>query len=101
MDPKDVNIMYAGTEDGFVYKSTNGGQSWESINGITTFNTVNIIAANPHDADTILVGTNSKYADGGGFSGQKTTEIPGRNRINTPERMSGALAWSRLDIATQ
>ncbi|MBU0536177.1 MAG: hypothetical protein KKE20_04385, partial [Nanoarchaeota archaeon] len=65
IDPNDHQTVYAGTETGIVYKTTNGGEDWKNINGIMNFDPINIIQTHPNDPDTIFVGSNSKYSDGG------------------------------------
>jgi len=67
MDPQNPNILFAGSEHGDIFQTTDSGENWNRINGITTFNTVNTIITHPTKSDTILIGTNSKYADGGGI----------------------------------
>ena len=59
VDPKDSQIVYAGTGRG-VFKSTNGGASWvAAINGLDK--TIASLAIDPNNSQMLYAGT---YQDG-------------------------------------
>jgi photosystem II stability/assembly factor-like uncharacterized protein len=56
VDPKDANILYAGTFGGGVWKSKDGGASWTRLPGIPSQETVNAVAVSPADSRIVLAG---------------------------------------------
>jgi photosystem II stability/assembly factor-like uncharacterized protein len=58
IDPKNTEILYAGTRLGGVYKSTNGGASWSAINNGLPNNmddTIDALAIDPKAPATLYV----------------------------------------------
>jgi hypothetical protein len=56
IDPRDTQILYAGTRGG-VFQSNNGGASWGPINdGLADLNIL-ALAMDPQDPDTLYAGT--------------------------------------------
>jgi photosystem II stability/assembly factor-like uncharacterized protein len=56
VDPKDANILYAGTFGGGIWKSKDGGASWTRLPGVPYQETVNAVAVSPADSRTVLAG---------------------------------------------
>ena len=55
IDPSNTQIVYAGTDDGSVFKSTNGGAHWRKINnGLAD---VNSLAIDPSNTQIVYAGT--------------------------------------------
>ena len=67
IEPTDPQTLYAGADNGGVFKSTDGGTSWRSANtGLTSF-VVRAIIVDPMSPDTVYIGTNGgvfKSTDG-------------------------------------
>jgi len=64
----DLNIVYAGTEPGEVYKSTDGGMSWSPSSQAYFFNGVEAICVDPTNADVVYASNGwslMKSVDGG------------------------------------
>ena len=59
VDPTNVDIVYAGTEGGGVYKSTDGGDNWSTVNSGLDNKYVRSLAVDPTDTDTLYAGTSS------------------------------------------
>jgi photosystem II stability/assembly factor-like uncharacterized protein len=66
IDPRDSNIVYAGTYDRGVFKSTNGGQDWFPINRGLTMSIIGGLVIDPTDSNTIYAGSSDYRAVGGG-----------------------------------
>lgn len=56
VDPKDPNVLYAGTFGGGVWKSKDGGTSWTRLAGFRPDETVNAVAVSPTDSRIVLAG---------------------------------------------
>jgi hypothetical protein len=54
IDPKDANILYAGTFGGGVWKSKDGGANWTRLTGVPVDETVNAVAVSPTDSRIVL-----------------------------------------------
>ena len=54
VDPKDANVLYAGTFGGGVWKSADGGSSWARLAGLPAEETVNAVAVHPAASRTLL-----------------------------------------------
>ena len=57
IDPTDPMTLYAGTEDGGVFKSTNRGANWSAINNGLTNLSVKVLVIDPIDPMTLYAGT--------------------------------------------
>lgn len=54
IDPKDANVLYAGTWGGGVWKSKDGGANWTRLAGAPIDHTFNGVAVSPADSRIIL-----------------------------------------------
>ncbi len=66
--PSDPEILYCGTETGFLNKTTDRGQHWQLMAPHYRFNAIQAIAIDPSDANHVLVSGNSQIhvsRDGG------------------------------------
>ncbi|MBK9964490.1 MAG: hypothetical protein IPP07_06170 [Holophagales bacterium] len=54
LDPKAVNVLYAGAWGGGVWKSTDGGATWARLAGVPAQETVNAVAVSPADSKVVL-----------------------------------------------
>ncbi|MEZ4957932.1 MAG: hypothetical protein R2825_30515 [Saprospiraceae bacterium] len=64
----DPNTMYAGTENGLVFKSTDGAESWSPISHELNLDGIRAIKVHPSDPNTAFVGERNnvyKTTDGG------------------------------------
>ena len=60
VDPKDINVMYAGTGGffgGYLYKSTNSGLNWTRVLPDSLGDGVSSIAIDPENSKNLYVGT--------------------------------------------
>ncbi len=57
---KDVNTVWAGTDDGLVHVTRDGGKTWKAVTppGLTAWSKVSVIDAGRFDADTAYVAVN-------------------------------------------
>jgi photosystem II stability/assembly factor-like uncharacterized protein len=57
---KDVNVIWAGTDDGLIHITRNGGKSWQNVTppAIDSWSKVSIIDAGRFDADTAYAAVN-------------------------------------------
>ena len=70
MDPSNPSILYAGTNQGEVYKTTDGGTHWNAVNnGLPGLFVITSIAIDPHNTQTVYLSTYGmgvyKTTDGG------------------------------------
>lgn len=83
-DPRDPDVVFAGTDGGGVFKSVDGGRSWRpSSRGLTdTF--IYSLAVDPDDPDTLYAGTwlsgVFKSTDGGGSWKLSSRGLPAEPR---------------------
>jgi photosystem II stability/assembly factor-like uncharacterized protein/methionine-rich copper-binding protein CopC len=62
IDPKNTNVIYAGTDEG-VFKSTDGGAFWSAINnGLQFCIGVPSLAIDPKNTNIIYAGTENEYS---------------------------------------
>jgi len=79
IDPANSQVVYAGTNYGYVFKTTNGGvfkttdggTSWTAINTGLTCMYVNTLAIDPANSQIVYAGTGGALTGGGVF---KTTD---------------------------
>jgi photosystem II stability/assembly factor-like uncharacterized protein len=57
---KDVNVIWAGTDDGLIHLTRDGGKSWTNVTppGLTAWSKVSILDAGRFDADTAYAAIN-------------------------------------------
>jgi len=70
MDPSNPSVLYAGTNQGGVYKTTDGGAHWSSVsNGLPGLFVITHIVIDPHNTQTLYLSTYGmgvyKTTDGG------------------------------------
>ena len=53
----DGNIMYAGTQNGKIFKSSDGGSNWSGISAGLPAEEIRFIAVDPHDTSKVYAGT--------------------------------------------
>jgi photosystem II stability/assembly factor-like uncharacterized protein len=58
--PVDGNVIWAGSDDGFVHVTRDGGKTWSKVTppDLPDFARVSLIEASPHDAGTAYVAAN-------------------------------------------
>jgi len=83
VDPVNPQNVYAGAEEGGVYKSADGGVSWTLASTGLTDPTVDVLAIDPVHPSTLYVGTNGGFP-GGGKGLWKSTD--------------GALHWAPANV---
>src|SRR5262249_53542040 len=67
VDPETPTTLYAGTQNGGVFKTTNAGDSWRGSRGFPD-SAVNALAVDPSTPTTVYAGTDDgvfKSVDGG------------------------------------
>ncbi|MEY3738293.1 MAG: hypothetical protein RL544_1071, partial [Bacteroidota bacterium] len=92
---QDINIIWAGTDDGLIHITKDGGKTWKNITPpeITAWNKISMIEASRFDAQTAYVAVNKircddmnayiyKTTDGGNSWTRITTGLP-NEPINT------------------
>ena len=72
IDPITPSTLYAGTDEGGVFKSTNSRGSWTAVNTGLSGNAVFALAIDPATPSTLYAGTG-----GGGFSIQQVSVCVG------------------------
>jgi photosystem II stability/assembly factor-like uncharacterized protein len=97
IDPVTPTTLYAGTENGGVFKSTNGGGNWSPVNTGLTDTIVRALAIDPVTPTTLYAGTYRgsvfKSTNGGGNwspvnTGLTTSFIGNRAKVTL-------LTWQR------
>ncbi len=63
--PKDVNVIWAGTDDGLIQFTRDGGKSWQNVTPpeITSWSKVSVMEAGHFDADTAYAAINRIRCD--------------------------------------
>jgi hypothetical protein len=58
--PVDGNVLWAGSDDGWVHVTRDGGKTWDTITppDLPEFSRISLIEASPHDAATAYVAAN-------------------------------------------
>lgn len=58
--PKDINIIWAGTDDGFVHVTKDGGKTWRNVTppGLSSWSKISQIDAGHFDANTAYIAVN-------------------------------------------
>jgi photosystem II stability/assembly factor-like uncharacterized protein len=60
LSPRDRNVIWAGTDDGFVWRTADGGRHWRNVTppGVGPWAKISIIDASPFDAASAYVAVN-------------------------------------------
>jgi hypothetical protein len=63
--PRDSNMLWAGTDDGLIWKTSDGGQHWSNVtpDGLPAWSKVTQIDASHHDDDTAYVSVSRMRVD--------------------------------------
>jgi uncharacterized repeat protein (TIGR01451 family) len=80
VDPRNANVVYAGTQGGGVWKTSDAGSTWAPLSDNQPSLGAAALAFNPSNLDTIYVGTGGDYGAGvlKSTNGGKTwTNYPG------------------------
>jgi photosystem II stability/assembly factor-like uncharacterized protein len=64
VDPRNADVVYAGTHGGGVWKTENGGSTWVPLSDMEASLGTESLAIDPTNPDTILVGTGADYGAG-------------------------------------
>lgn len=85
IDPQDSKIMYAGSDQGTVFKTTNRGTDWDRIQPGLLVEHITAITIDSRDHNTVYVGTLfgkvHKTTDGG--RQWSSSQLPRSSSINT------------------
>ena len=93
--PLDMNLIWAGTDDGLIHRTTNGGKSWTDVTppAISAWQKISILDAGHFDKNTAYAAVNTLRLDDlrphiyrthdGGKSGQEIVHGIPRNRRKT------------------
>ncbi len=77
IDPRDPNVVYAGTSTGGVWKTTNGGTSWTALGDGQVTLSIGSLLLDPRNPNTVYAGTGEKANGAGRYDGAgilKTTD---------------------------
>jgi hypothetical protein len=60
LSPRDVNVIWAGTDDGLVWRTADGGKHWRDVTppGVGPWAKISIVDASPFDAASAYVAVN-------------------------------------------
>ncbi len=60
LSPRDRNVIWAGTDDGFVWRTADGGRHWRNVTppGVGAWAKISIVDASPFDAASAYVAVN-------------------------------------------
>src|SRR5207253_5315141 len=63
--PRDVNLMWAGTDDGLIHVTRDGGKNWQNVTppGITSWSKISLMDAGHFDAMTAYAAVNRIRVD--------------------------------------
>ena len=90
--PNDVNIMYAGSVGGGVWKTTDGGSSWTPLTDLLPSIGIGALAIDPKNPDVLYAGTGEYYT-----SDTRGDSIRGAGIFKSTD--AGA-TWTRLPGTT-
>lgn len=88
VDPTNLNIIYAGTAAGGVYKSTDLGGSWTPIFDAVGTYAIGGIAINPQNTQEIYVGT-----------GEPTVALDNYEGTGMYKSVDGGATWSSIGLS--
>ncbi len=78
-DPRNPQIVYAGTQGDGIWRSEDSGETWQPCG--MSGQIVKSIAVSPHDSNTLFAGTKPAYLFTTNDSGGTWSELPGFRRI--------------------
>jgi photosystem II stability/assembly factor-like uncharacterized protein len=60
LSPRDANVIWAGTDDGLVWRTADGGKHWTNVTppGVGPWAKISIVDASPFDAESAYVAVN-------------------------------------------
>ena len=63
--PKDINLIWAGTDDGLIHVTRDGGKNWSNVTppGVTSWSKISLIDAGHFDANTAYAAVNQIRVD--------------------------------------
>jgi len=113
--PKDVNLLWAGTDDGLIHITRDGGASWKNITpaALTPWSKVSMIEASHFDTDTAYAAINRfrlddlsphiyRTYDGGQNWRETVTGLPNGAVVNAvkedPERKGLLFAATEIGV---
>jgi hypothetical protein len=70
IDPRDPQIMYAGTAGGGIWKTTTGGQSWEVLSEFLGGMAVPTLVMDPTNPDVLYAGTGEGFHNADALRGE-------------------------------
>ena len=77
-----MNIVYAGTFQGGIFKSTNGGDTWHAVNKNLRLLDIHAVLVDPKDERTVYAGTlndgiwmSENAAESWQFIGLETSQV--------------------------
>jgi photosystem II stability/assembly factor-like uncharacterized protein len=96
IDPRRPRIMYAAGVSGGVWKTVNGGGRWEALADDMANLSVNALAMDPTDAETLYAGTGEGYFR----EAVRGTGLPLRG-AGIFKTMDGGATWRRLETTNR
>jgi len=69
IDPINVNVIYAGSVSGGVFKTVNGGTSWATTNDFASNLSIGALAIDPTNTSIIYAGTGEGFYNGDALRG--------------------------------
>ncbi len=97
VDPKNPNVVYAGSASGGLWRLTISGSSysWEYIETGFPVLGVNSIAVDPNNSDIIYIGTGEMYGYSGSFGGLYTRSTRGSVGIGLLKSTDRGKTWKK------
>lgn len=92
--PSNSNIIYAGTQEGGLFKTTDGGSNWNNITDQLNLSGLGVvsIAIDPNNSNTLLIGT---YSESFGYTGWLSYSSQGYGILKSTD---GGLSWSTTSL---
>jgi photosystem II stability/assembly factor-like uncharacterized protein len=92
--PTNSNIIYAGTQEGGLFKSIDGGLNWTNVTDNLNLSGLGVvsIAIDPNNTNTVLIGT---YSQSFGYTGWHSYSSQGYGILKSTD---GGLNWSTTSL---